>query len=493
MSKLENFKVARWVKGLNRSLQIILCLTLWLAFNYVAVVQFIREDITRSDKYSLSQETLKFIEKIADPVTIYVASPNEKPTSEEKLYLDYIRNLLREYEYSSRINGQKKINVVFVNIYQDHELAQLLVQKYNVDPYTNHAIVVASGDNYREISKAELYKVDEDGTQHFKGEQVFTSSILNVSNSEKRKVYWLIGHGEMDMNDVSPQRGLSLAAQTLRQNNLEQATLDLSKSPEVPEDADLVIIAAPQTILVPFEVEKLKRYLSNQSGRLMLFLQPGFVHGLDELLWEWGILSDDMVVVVSQEAVNPGGDIVIQDFNNHSITETLTQFGSGVRVMTGVSRPVREDPGAPFDERLNASPLMSTATASYAERNYLKQPFQFNPQYDLPGPISIGMVAERTVDSNLGLNIPGGRLIVYGNADFIANRRFNAWGNKTLFERSVSWILGESNFLSIPPQTIEQYQLPLTQGDLTQLLFLLLILPGGTIVLGITITLLRRS
>jgi len=489
MSKFDNFRYTRWVKRLNRIAQIALCVVLWLALNYIAAIQFLRVDISRDHKYSLSMETLKYIEKIDKPVQIYVCTASEQPRSEVAGILEDISNLLREYEYAGRIHGKKKIDVQFINIYRDHSQAQMLVDKYRVDPTKEYAIVVACGDNYQEILLTELYKDGE--ASEFRGEEVFTSSILNVSNPEKRKVYWLTGHGEMDMNDVSPDRGLSLAAQSLRQSNLELAPLDLTKTPEVPDDADLVIIAAPKTIIVPYEVEKLRKYLDNGSGRIMAFLHPGLVHGLDDMFWKWGILADDMLVVVPEDNLSPGGGIPIENFGEHPITDFHRTHHLRV-LLTGNSRPVREDPGTAFDERLKISPLLLTPKASYAERNYLEQPYRIDRQQDLLGPISVGMVAERTIDSNLGLNIPSGRLIVFGNASFITNRAFNVSGNRYLFEHAVNWVLGHNELLGIPPRKHEQYQLSLTKADLRQLLLLLLALPAGTIACGAIIALLRR-
>ena len=302
---------------------------------------------------------------------------------------------------------------------------------------------------------------------------------------------WLTGHGEMDMNDISMDRGLSLASQALRQNNLDVLPLDLSKAPEVPDDADLVIVAAPMAIIVPYEVEKLSRYLDERSGRILCFLHPGLVHGLDDLFWKWGILSDDMLVVISEDAMAPGGGFPVASYGEHPITD-FHRLNNMRILMVGNSRPVREDPGMPFDERLKVSPLYFTPDQSYAERNYLEQPFAIDRQHDLIGPLSLGMVAERSVDSKLGLNIPGGKLIVFGNANFITNRAFNASGNRYFFEQTVNWLLGEDELLAIPPRIQEQYQLPLSKKDITHISLSLMALPAATILLGLLVAFIRR-
>ena len=488
MSRLDDFRFARWLKKLNRVTQVILCVILWLAINYVAAIQFFRKDITHSHKYSLSQETLKYIEKIREPVDIYVSTATEQPRPEIKGILDDIKNLLREYEYAGRTKGKKMINVHHVNVFRDKGQAEIMVKKFNVDRNKENAIVVACGDTYREILTTQLY--EDNDHRKFRGEQLFTSCILNVASPEKRKVYWLSGHGEISMDDIS-DRGLSRAAESLRQNNLELVPLDLTKGAEVPEDAELVMIAAPMAKIAPYEVEKLRQYLDSSSGRIMVFLHPGLDHGLDDMFWKWGILADDMLVIVSEDYLAPGGGLPITDFGEHPISNFLKKSEIPV-LLNGDVRPVREDPGTQLDERLKISNIMSTPKLSYAERNYMQTPYEFSPDYDLLGPISIGMVAERTVDSNLGLDIPGGRLVVYGNTHFVTNRIFDAYGNSILFENTVNWLIGEDDFLAIPPRIQERFQLPLNQSDLTTIILLLLTLPGCALLLGGIISLMRR-
>ena len=185
MKKFEDFRATRWVRKINRVVQVTLGVTLWVALNYIAAVYFFRVDITENHRYSLSQETLEYLARIEDKVDIYVSSPTDQPNPEVKGIYDDINNLLREYTYAGRINGEKKIEVHAINIFRDQAEAQMLVDKFRVDPTKEYVIVVACGDNYREIPKTELY---EDGNSgKFRGEQIFTSSILNNFTTGQEK------------------------------------------------------------------------------------------------------------------------------------------------------------------------------------------------------------------------------------------------------------------------------------------------------------------
>ena len=67
---------------------------------------------------------------------------------------------------------------------------------------------------------------------------------------------------------------------------------------------------------------------------------------------------------------------------------------------------------------------MGSSPSSWAERDYRfnkASARQFNPNRDLKGPVSIAVAAQRNAGSKMGLKISGGRIVVFGNSDFISN------------------------------------------------------------------------
>ncbi len=494
MSRTDYFQTARWFKRINRTAQISLSVLLWIALNYIAASHFTRTDITRNHQFSLSPETLAYLDRIEDPVVVYVTRPVASSQSEVKRIFRDVQELLREYEYVGRRGTKRLIRAEFINIYEQREQARMLVEKYGIRPDQEHAIIVAREDGkaYREIMATELYDVKNEEIAGFKGEQAFTSAILGVANPERRKIYWLSGHGEMRVDDVDPLRGLSMAGQELLQRNLEIEGLDLTRSPDVPDDADLVVIAAPQAQLMPAEVAKLRQYLSQRNGRVIVLLEPGRPHGMDDLFFDWGILVDDMLVLdPSHEFRATGGDLFIGRFARHPVTDFLLTYQ--LRVLVGLSRPVREDLGAPDDERLTVIPIMGSSDDSWAERSYrLNIPHKYDPDTDLPGPVTLAALAERNVGTQIGLQIPGGRLAVFGNADFIANNRFDTLGNRILFSNVVNWTLDQDSLLNIPPRSVENFRLVVSRGDLVALSLRFAAIPGGVALLGFLIFIVRR-
>jgi hypothetical protein len=91
-----------------------------------------------------------------------------------------------------------------------------------------------------------------------------------------------------------------------------------------------VILPAPQGV-EPFAQEQLRQYLSNRAGRAILLLAPEIKHGLDDLLYDWGVMVDDDVILRYQpgEQSPRTGDLKITCITSQSsITQIMIDRGS---------------------------------------------------------------------------------------------------------------------------------------------------------------------
>lgn len=492
MSRFEDFKSARWFWRLNRGVQILLALLFIAAINFIAAIEFERIDMTEGRRFALSPETLAYLNGLEEPVRIIVTEPQESARPEIKQIFSHLQRILKEYAYARRADGSPAVRVEYINVYRETDKAEKLVTEFGVSPESENAIIVASGDRYQEILGTELYEVSPMGENLFKGEEAFTSAILKVAKEEPLKLYFTAGHGEMQPSEVDALRGLSQLAGFLKQRNYKWEILDLLKIPEVPEDAGAVIVVGPQSALFPIEEQKLRDYLDQENGTVILLLEPGREHGLENLLYDWGVLSDDMLVLeASQDFVAAGGDMFVTRFAEHPITQLL--IDSQQRLLFGLSRPVRADPGARVDDRTELTPLLGTSDMSWAERNYRSNSEQrFDEKEDLPGPVPLAVVSERSAASGMGLELPSGKLAVFGNAAFISNNRFNSAANKLLFFNLLNWAMDRDSLLSIPPRAIEDYQLTISQRELGILFTRLLWVPGVVALIGFLVFLFRR-
>ncbi|MGB0744375.1 MAG: Gldg family protein, partial [Opitutales bacterium] len=343
ISRFNEFRYARRFRAVNRTIQIILGLALIMALNFLASKYFRRVDLTQSGSYTLAPETKAYIRELNETVNIIVTIPNDPDIPELVQIHQHLGKLLREYEATGTQDGKKKIEIEYVDIYRQRNRAQELANLYRLTQ--ENVILVARGQRTREIRQADLFEVDNNEIVGFRGEKAITSAIIDVASDDVDKIYFVVGHGEMRLDDVDPLRGLSQLESFLRERNYLLATLDLAVDPIVPEDADLVVIPSPQASLLPEEEEKLRRYMTERNGRMIVLLDPGRRHGLEDLFYDWGVLADDMSVVDNgADFRSQSGDLIIRRFAEHPITELLVEYQ--ITALFGPPRPVRTDPAS---------------------------------------------------------------------------------------------------------------------------------------------------
>lgn len=490
-NRTNEFSFVRRLRNAERIVQIVSGLSLIVSINFLSANYFKRFDLTKSGDYTLAGESKAYIRQLEKPVEIIVTIPEKTDLEGLDDIRNDIANLLREYEFFSTKNGEKYVRAEFVDIYRQRTRAQELASKYSLTE--ENVILVVCGDKSRQISMGDLYEYPDENARNFCGERLFTSAILEVSSERTPKIYFLVGHGEMQLNDVDKLRGLSQLESFLRERNFELATLDLAIEQDVPEDASLVVIVSPQASLQPEEVEKLRRYMDEQNGRTIVFLDPGRRHGMDDLFFDWGVLVEDTIVVdAGADFRLQGGDLIIRRFAEHPITQLLIDYQ--ITALFGQPRTVRIDPASFNDSRLQVYPLIGSSDQSWAERDYRTQtPIVFDAQRDQKGPISIATVSIRSSGTELGITIPGGRLIVFGNSDFIANNRLQAFGNQTLFSNSLNWILDYRELLDIPTRKLESHQIIISESSLYRMLYYFAIIPVIVAGLGFVVFLIRRN
>jgi len=496
MPNWEDFRWANWAVRMNRLAQIVLTLLLLAGLNWLATQSFSRIDLTRGTQ-ALAPETRGYLRELRTPVQVIVTITPDGGMPEEgggralASVHRYLRYLLEEYRHATRNQPDRAVAVEFVNVYQDVRRVAELERAYGVAP--PNVVIVATADRHKILHLTDLVDLEGGEPRAYRGEQAVTSAILEVSDPSDRVLYFLSGHGEMRLDDVDPRRGLSVWAEQLRQRNLRPAVLDLTQVGRVPDNAGAVVVVGPQGQLLPTEVAALRDYLDQRSGRLLLALGLGSTHGFDDLLFEWGILADDHLVVdrdgMGSQAA--GGDLVLRQLAEHPVTSLLLR--NQIPLLAGLCRPVRPDPGAPLDERLTVTPLVASSRGSWGERAYRQGGFAYDPQLDLAGPVPVVSVAERRVASQLGINLPGGRVLVVGSADLFANQRLGALGNSMFALHAVQWLLdADAARFELPARPVDRFQLPLSRQELTHVAALFLLLPACAGLLGLLVNLFRR-
>jgi len=490
--KFDDFKTTTLVRRLNLWFQIFLGVTLFCGLNYLASRHFCKWDFSETQKNSLSPESAAYVKNLTAHVEIFVIWSQSSKDNDEQHLQRYLKSILDQYKY---ISGNKNtIEVKYINSHIENKRLESLVPRFGKD--LENCVIVASGKRFKRIPIKDFYNVEAGERFDFKGEQLLTSAILNVISNKTNKIYFVKGHGELKINDSRSSYGLSefVNAMTLRDYKVEEINLEESK--QVPEDADIVIVAGAQITFLPREILALRDYLLKRNGKVVLFLGMGSLCGLDDVMYDWGLMSDDMLVMDnSGDYESSAGDLIARTLPQkpHPIVSYLVNYDMPVQFST--VRPVRADLGAPIDGNLKLSEIIISGASSWAEKSYKDQNItahSYDERTDLKGMQPLAMVASRTGGNDLGLNIPGGKLVVFGDENFIINKWFNRLGNSKLALNTIDWLLDDNTMLDIAPRKIDKYMLTLSQNQINALGWRFMILPAVILLLGLIVSLTRR-
>jgi ABC-type uncharacterized transport system involved in gliding motility auxiliary subunit len=320
-------------------------------------------------------------------------------------------------------------------------------------------------------------------------EETLTNAIVKLTRTGGKTVYFLEGHGEspIDGENGAAEEGYQQAAEALRNENYEVEKLLLAAERDVPEDADVVVIAGATRLMLDEERDALDRYIK-RGGAVLALVDPRVRTDLVTKLAEWGIaLGDDIVVdrelAVFGRATTPFASQYAPD---HPITRDLREY-----TMFHVVRSVR--PSAAAEDHFTE--IVFSGRESWAERD-LEQFFnagiaEFGSE-DLIGPVPIAVAGIVTAEGSDDASKEA-RLAVFGDSDFASNQLLGRYQNRDLFVNSVNWLLGDVEAISVRPNRSRgsQFQMSASQKRAVQILALFAI-PEALAVTGVFIWWRRR-
>lgn len=345
--------------GTNAVIATLLVLIILGLINFLAIRNGQRIDLTENQFLSLSPLSQQVVQKLEQPVKVWVFVPSPDPAD---------RELLENYQrYGS------KLEFDFV----DPQVEVGPARKFNVQDY---------GEVYLEYGSARQLVQRIDQVERL-SEVKLTNAIARLTSDRYDKVYFLQGHGELSLEEE--EGGLSEAVSALEERNFTTQPLNLTERSAVPEDASLVVVAGSKRALLEKEVKSLENYLS-QGGSLLLMIDPDTNPGLNDLLENWGVKLDNRIVIDATTTLGFATPLV-SSYGDHPIT---SDFGNGYSFYP-LARPLQVE----SVEGLEFTPLSITSEQTWAESNPEEQPPQFDPESDFPGPLMLGAALNRQVDS----------------------------------------------------------------------------------------------
>ncbi|MCU6763002.1 gliding-associated putative ABC transporter substrate-binding component GldG [uncultured Roseburia sp.] len=430
-------------------------------------VNLTKYDISSAKLYSITSNTKVVVNALEQDVTIYwVVQSGEED--------DVIENLLAKYEsLSDHIKVVKK----------NPDVYPTFAEQYTDESVENNSLIVESGERSRFVAYSDIYVQETDMysysyTTSFDGEGAVTSAIDYVVNEEQPQLYLLEGHGEAELP--------STFSQQIEKENIEVSDLSLLTVDKVPEEADAVMIYAPESDISEEEKEMLAEYVEG-GGKLLVMAGPVEDKTLDHLyslLSDYGIETKEGIVIESdgEHFVSGAQYVLIPDMADDDITNSLIESNYSVIMPISLGLIVPES-----SKKGTVTSLLTTTDAAYSKIAGYDLDTYEKEEGDIDGPFSVGVKVE---------NAKEGQMVWFSSSEFLSDayNAYSSGANGDLAMNALSSLIGESEAMAIRSKSLNYNYL--TISDSTASLLKVLMIGAFPLIylgVGIGITVRRRS
>ena len=382
-------------------------------------------DWTAGKRNTLTEASRKQLESMKDPVRFIAFSyPGAEDRSQVDFFVDRYKRL------------KPDIAVEFV----DPSGSPQKVRQYNVST-PGEVVVEYQGrhENLRGLS-----------------EQSITGALQRLSYSGDSWIVVLEGHGERSTSGQEPE-AIGQFAQVLKDKGLKVQPLNLVKTPKIPDNTSVLVIASPQGALLEGENKLVQEYVA-KGGNLLWLADPDFNPGLESLAKDFGVhWQNGYAVFPEYEALGTGhpGIYAALGYPPSPVTQGLDQV-----TIFPLVRSIATDKTA---GAWKAAPMLVTSDTAWLETGALDGgPVQLEPEKgDIAGPLTIGVTLTRDrpaaaadaprpeAPDALPPPKPQQRVVLIGDADFLSNAYLSQLGNQQLGLNTIQWLAARDNQLNV--------------------------------------------
>ncbi|MDE6312536.1 MAG: Gldg family protein [Lachnospiraceae bacterium] len=452
-------------------------------------------DVTSNKLYSITEDTKNFLSTLDEDITIYVlASESNHDTNVEKTLKKYMEN-------SSHIKME----------YKDPSVYPGFASSYSDSTLSTGSLIIEGSKRSRAINYNDLYETEYDyytyssTTTGYDCEGQVTSALAYVTSNNNAKIYELTGHGETEV----PESFMN----TLAKANVESESLNLISAEGVPEDAQAVIVMAPQKDFTQEEADKLKEYL-RKGGNMLLNLgwTEAEMNNLSSVLADYGLtVGRDVIVETSQSGYTQNPFYLLPTIESTEITSSLS---GNYYIFMPYCITLGQDS---TNETANITPLLTTSSYSYGKADIQNAQSYDKEEGDSDGPFNVGVMSEITVDTSAASEVKTttdaeptdngagdaeegttktSKMIVYASDSVFTEQADNmvAGSNSQLFRNSLNSMITVDTSISIPVKDYDMNTLtvPALQNAIIGIVTTILV-PLILLITGIVITVRRRK
>ena len=413
-------KSARY--GANMVVMVVVFLGVLVCMALLANAHKKRIDLTKTGRFTLSSQTKKILKSLNAPVKA-IAFYRSESGSLHAQQRQAARDLLEEYASLS-----DKFTFSFI----DPDRKPGLMSKYGMSEY--RIILLISGEKRIKVGNEK--------------EEKLTNGLIKLLREKQKVVYFVKGHGEIDIQSVQ-KKGYRAAKDGILNENYEVKELFLSRHTEVPEDASVVALISPKRDLAEAELNMLKRYFE-RGGAMLVEIDPGHPPLFKTWLEGFGFKLQDDVIIDQQSQLygtNYLTPVVYSYHKKHPLTQDFT-LQSYFPIANSVF--IDEDP------KKGRYQLALTGPNSWTEidREQLESgKAEYNEDREKRGPLPLMAVTTFALkgeeDEEGTKRDRYGKFILIGDSDFADNTNINLAGNGDLFLNTINWLAEEASLIAV--------------------------------------------
>lgn len=461
--------------GINSVLMSLVVFAIAVVINMIASNHDIKRDVTKNKLHTLSEQSIKVLKGLTSEVKFRAFVPPMQTQEFDTVFDKY------KY-YSDKVSRE----------YVDADKDPLAVKRYNIKQLGT--ILVESETRTARIEN--LNSADDP-----KIEEKITNAIIQVAKGDKKKVYFIAGHGERLFGDTGPE-GYSEIKTGLEDGRYNVAELRLIEHPEIPKDADLLILSAPRSQLMESETKALYNYL-RRGGDLLVMLEPTSSESMKQFLSKFGVdWNPNKIVVETQLKAqgNPVVPVVIRYDSSHEITKEARQ-----PTIFNLATPVEKSKDTIIG--MTVTSLFSTSDRSF-EVTPKGDKVILDEKKDRRGPLSLAVAVtgklaadgategkdDKKAEKKEDKKEHEFRLVVVGDADFPANGMRHFGINSDVFQNMLSWLANESDLISIRPKPSDLSEFDITPQRASLIMLVSMVFaPLSMFAAGIAVWVMRKK
>ncbi len=470
----------------------ILILVIAIIINVVVAKLDFNIDVSVQKLFSLSETSTDYLDELEEQgvnVDMYLLMEMEELESDSSTRSLY-RALVEYDEYDC-------INLIDFDPNENEDI----LEKINSDNvYTLNVgdIVLICGDNKRHINGISMYSTNytyddygniTESKETFQGENVLTSGLKAVVDGYLPTVYFLTGHGEKDMTD-----SYSKITALMKSKNYRTATLNLSDVETVPDDAEIIVVAAPSSDITKQEVDKLSAYL-DEGGNMSVMLPPNGgefdYDNLQELIDPFCLKIDYNYVYETESDMHMADDntniicsIVEQEESSDLYGDIQSLIDSEFITYMPKSRSFSIDYDNENIQSVVTGTLLTSSETSVGE--------PYGGTYD--SDILEGYALELAVYSE-DKSRNNAKVTLFGNAEFIDDEHIedvSYLSSYYIYLATVTWMANQNLDMGIGEKSAAVDYMSLTESSAYSLIVFFIALPVVIMVIGVVIWLRRR-